>query len=396
MKIYKLKELIIDTINGEWGTEVEEGQQGVKVLRTTNFTNIGKLDLEKEVVLRDISTEKVDKKRLIKGDIIIEKSGGSKDQPVGRVVYFDEEDVYLCNNFTSVLRPNKELIEPKYLLYQLLILYRKKKVLKYQNQTTGIINLKLDKYLSGVSISVPSLEIQKKIVVVLDKVFSLIEKRQSQIAALDELLESTFVNLKNENSIEYRLVDICDINPPKNVDSNSEELVSFVPMSNVSETGELFLEQTSQIKEVYKGFTYFEENDVLFAKITPCMENGKGCLARNLVNKKGFGSTEFHVLRARDNNLSIWVYQLTKSKKFRNQAELIMTGSAGQKRVPKSFLENYKVCLPSENEIVKFNILYEDIRIMKIKMKECLEKEMVLYNSLLQKAFRGELFKEAK
>jgi len=88
MKFEKLTELIEERITGEWGQE--PGLSSVKVIRTTNFTNEGKLDLS-NVVERDVEEKKIEKKKLKKGDIIIEKSGGGPTQPVGRVVYFDIE-----------------------------------------------------------------------------------------------------------------------------------------------------------------------------------------------------------------------------------------------------------------------------------------------------------------
>ena len=143
-----------------------------------------------------------------------------------------------------------------------------------------------------------------------------------------------------------RLGDVCIINPKTPViDDNLT--VSFIPMPKVGENGEFDASEIKEYREVKKGFTYFQNGDVLFAKITPCMENGKGAVARKLENGIGFGSTEFHILRPKDGNvLSKWIYYLLSWSNFRKEAENNMTGSAGQKRVPKSFLENYNVMLP--------------------------------------------------
>ena len=143
-----------------------------------------------------------------------------------------------------------------------------------------------------------------------------------------------------------RLGDVCIINPKTPViDDNLT--VSFIPMPKVGENGEFDASEIKEYREVKKGFTYFQNGDVLFAKITPCMENGKGAVACMLENGIGFGSTEFHVLRPKDGNvLSKWIYYLLSWSNFRKEAENNMTGSAGQKRVPKSFLENYNVMLP--------------------------------------------------
>ena len=153
-----------------------------------------------------------------------------------------------------------------------------------------------------------------------------------------------------------KLADICEINPRSEVlDDNT--LVSFVAMPDVSEDGKINVDTHRTYGEVKKGFTNFKEGDVLFAKITPCMENGKGALATGLENGFGFGSTEFHVLRP---NAAIvlgqWLYYLTSWSAFRKDAEKHMTGSAGQKRVPKSFLEKYEVGLPPIDE-QKYQVL---------------------------------------
>ena len=143
-------------------------------------------------------------------------------------------------------------------------------------------------------------------------------------------------------------------------------LVSFVSMPDVSEDGKINVDTYRAYGEVKKGFTNFKEGDVLFAKITPCMENGKGALATGLENGLGFGSTEFHVLRPNATIvLGQWLYYLTSWSAFRKDAEKHMTGSAGQKRVPKSFLEKYEVDLPTiddqEYQVLQLNRIREII-----------------------------------
>ncbi|NNU90814.1 hypothetical protein [Anoxybacillus sp. CHMUD] len=96
MSRFKVIDLLENVVSGEWGQE-PTGSNDVKVIRTTNFSNDGRLDLNKEIVFRNIEEQKAIEKKLNYGDIIIEKSGGSPEQPVGRVVYFDiKNDIYLC------------------------------------------------------------------------------------------------------------------------------------------------------------------------------------------------------------------------------------------------------------------------------------------------------------
>lgn len=401
MKKYKLSEIFESPISGEWGSEIEEGTKGSNVLRTTNFTNLGRLDLS-DVVKRDIDLIKYENKMLKNGDIIIEKSGGSITQPVGRVVIFDidENEPYFCNNFTSILRPTDKL-KPKYALYLMKRLYDTRKVLNFQNQTTGIINLKLNDYISKTEVIIPTLDTQKKIIEVLDKSQELIDKRKEQIKLLDELVKSRFIEMfgnpfaDEKNFGINKLSDVTVINPKKlelkNIDKELE--VSFIPMENVGEKGELSLKNSKLLKEVYSGFTYFRNNDVLFAKITPCMENGKGAIAKDLINGIGFGSTEFHIIRPIDKKSNpYWIYNLTTLIEFRRLAERKMSGSAGQKRVPIDFLNSLLVVVPPielQNEFAEF---VQKVDKIKSQLEESLKELEDNFNSLMQKAFKGELF----
>lgn len=143
-----------------------------------------------------------------------------------------------------------------------------------------------------------------------------------------------------------RLGDVCEVNPRTNVENLDIE-VSFVPMSCISENGTLELLETRSFTEVKNGFTTFQDRDVIFAKITPCMENGKGAIVDRLCNGVGAGSTEFHVIRPDQSKvLSEWIFLFTKWDHFREEAKLNMTGSAGQKRVPKKFLLEHLLPLP--------------------------------------------------
>lgn len=143
---------------------------------------------------------------------------------------------------------------------------------------------------------------------------------------------------------EITLSEIAQVNPRRaHSQLNDSDQVSFIPMSDVDDSGRWIGRQTRLLKEVKHGYTYFEEGDVLFAKITPCMENGKGCLAVGLKRGIGYGSTEFHVLRAKPNGDERFVFQWTISKELRRRAAAQMTGSAGQQRVPAEFLEQYPI-----------------------------------------------------
>ena len=143
---------------------------------------------------------------------------------------------------------------------------------------------------------------------------------------------------------DIQLNELMEVNPlrPK-IDLNPTDEVSFIPMSDVSKRGQWVNHQSRRFGDVSRGYTYFKDGDVLFAKITPCMENGKGCYPRNLANGIGFASTEFHVMRAKENADASFLYQWSIYKSLRLKASATMIGSAGQQRVPASFLESFKV-----------------------------------------------------
>lgn len=165
---------------------------------------------------------------------------------------------------------------------------------------------------------------------------------------------------KQKNELK-KLGECCSINPRRpNINLHDTDKVSFVPMSAVSENGHLVDMIDEEYGKVKKGFTYFENNDVLFAKITPCMENGKGAIAHGLTNGIGMGSTEFHVLRPIDEISSpYWLLALTQMPVFRERAAKNMSGTGGQKRVGASYLEHFMVGLPSIEEQHHFEAIYK-------------------------------------
>jgi type I restriction enzyme, S subunit len=144
---------------------------------------------------------------------------------------------------------------------------------------------------------------------------------------------------------------ICDINPRLEKNLGLDLVCYFIPMDYVDEiSGTIRDRSVKPVSEVAKGYTAFIEGDVLFAKITPCMENGKCTIAKNLINGRRFGSTEFHVIRPTESITSNWIFYFLRQTKIRQDAERNMTGSAGQKRVPTQYLSELKIPLPSFEE----------------------------------------------
>lgn len=147
-----------------------------------------------------------------------------------------------------------------------------------------------------------------------------------------------------------KIEDICTLNPKIKNDLPLESLISFVPMSAVSTDGNIDLTDTL-IPSESKGYTLFQDGDILFAKITPCMENGKGAIAHGLLNGYGAGSTEFIVLRPNTDCVTAkWLYLYLSQRSFRWKCQQHMTGSAGQKRVPAKYLASCEIPIPIISE----------------------------------------------
>jgi type I restriction enzyme S subunit len=173
---------------GEWGSnQGTPGGLDTGVIRSANFTKNHQFNT-KEIVVRSIEERKRQRKLLCHGDILIEKSGGSPDQPVGRVLFYDLEGEHTCSNFISILRPSDQA-DPKFLYYSLCNLYERGVVKNYQQQTTGIINLQLGEYLRE-SIFLPPLPEQKKIAEILSGIDLQLASDIRKLDKLTKLLQA--------------------------------------------------------------------------------------------------------------------------------------------------------------------------------------------------------------
>ena len=194
-----------------------------------------------------------------------------------------------------------------------------------------------------------------------------------------------------------RLKHIAVINPSKSlvkkfVDEDIE--VSFVPMDSVR-LGNIKLDKTKKISEVIDGYTLFEENDIVMAKVTPCFENRNIAICKGLKNKIGFGSSELNTIRVYDNKDIKFMFYHLQEQKFMDTATYQMTGAGGLKRVPTSFLLNAQFTYPSDNEkymLVSYLENYID-KIDKIshKTKLQIEKLKEAKQSLISEAVTGKI-----
>ena len=187
----KLGELLLDTFSGEWGTE--KGESLIPVLRTSNFNEDGSFDYSTPA-MRCIPERKVTKKRMVRGDIILEKSGGTPKRPVGIMAFYDSDALALCSNFNQVLRFDADRILPKFAFHQLRWLKDRNAFYRYTRKTTGLQNLQMNK-LVELKLCVPQIEIQTSIAATLDEIVGNQRALQQGIAGFDSLAKSRFVEM---------------------------------------------------------------------------------------------------------------------------------------------------------------------------------------------------------
>lgn len=239
-------------------------------------------------------------------------------------------------------------------------------------------------YLGNVLLPIPPRAEQDQIVRYLDwkvsEINRLISVKKKQVSAYRELRKAIidqgilhgFKDSEIKDSGVYWLGEIpvdWDVLPLKRVcranasiaeavkARDDSDLVTFLPMENVSETGEIDCSIKKKIVDVRSGFSSFAKGDVVVAKITPCFENGKGACLDDLDTDIGFGTTEFINLRPSDRVLSKYLYMITMTRPFRKLGEEVMTGSAGQKRVSVNYIKNFTLGIPDTEE--QKNILVE-------------------------------------
>lgn len=367
----------------------DKGKSGIPITRIETIAN-GVID-EDSLGYANIYDEKYEDYYLKQNDILMSHINSMKH--LGKVAICNE-DKKIIHGMNLLNIRLKENILAKYVYYFFKTDSFRKQLHKISKQSVNQRSFNVND-LKKISIDLPDFRTQNRVADIMDKVEEIIDIRKKQIEQLDELVKSQFVEMfgdiktNNKNWKEYDTIgNICILNPRKSeIDGLGNIEVSFVPMQSVSDKGDIETKEIKLLNDVKKGFTYFRENDVLFAKITPCMENGKGAVAHGLKNTIGFGSTEFHVIRPTEKVNSVWMYTYTTFNSFRKEAEKKMTGSAGQKRVPISFFEKYKIAVPPIELQNKFGEFVKQVDKQKFEIQKSLEETQKLQESLMNKYF---------
>lgn len=290
---------------------------------------------------------------LRKNDVLMVKDGAT----TGKIGFWKYSYEAAVNEHVYIFRANKYI--ESYFLFRILQSEKFQDLLKpYKKGIIGGVSLEIQ----NIQIPLPPLEVQREIVAEIEGYQKLIDGCRQVIDAwkpdvegyLEEELKTYLAEHpeKQEELAEgwpmVKLGEVCEINPKKSevssIDGNI--LVSFLPMEDIGTEQDIFPSKEKKLKEVYKGYTYFKDNDVLIAKVTPCFENGKSGIARNLKNHIGFGSSELHVIRPSSVILPEFIYPFISSRQFLTNGKQKMTGTGGLQRLPKEFIQDFEVPLP--------------------------------------------------
>lgn len=327
----------------------------------------------------------------LKGQKLVMKKGdvlfGRRNTYLRRAAIAPHDGIFSAHGM--IFRPKTEVIDPDYFPFFIVSDYFMSAAIRISvGSLSPTVNWKT---LKELEFDIPSLEQQRESAKILKAANELKESYQALLLKTDDLVKSQFIEMFGRPGYDDKgwglttLGDCCELNPRRAQGIDDALEVSFLAMPSVSEDGHMDTKVIRPYSEVKKGFTYFSERDVLFAKITPCMENGKGAVAEGLSNGIGAGSTEFHVLRPIPQKSNpYWLYIITMFEAFRINARKVMTGTGGQLRVPISYLKDYPITLPPIELQNKFEKFYRQSDKSKFELKQAIEGVDILIKSMIQ------------
>ncbi len=358
---------------------------------------------EGKIELRDEGNTRTKMILIHPGDLVVSGINAAK----GAIAIYGEENggpAAATIHYGSYI-PNKKKVDIRYLWW--LLRSQTFRDILLQHVPGGIKTELKAKRLLPVPVPLPSVDDQQRIVGKIDELSRRVvasqvlfdETNKEIFLLIDSELRKVLLNAKFKKDWECGVISqFAEINPSRKGDINLayDQKVSFVPMSTVNETaGAITKVEVRPFYEVSKGYTWFKEGDVIFARITPCMQNGKSAIARNLENGHGFGSTEFHVLRPGPKISAEWLHLLVRHRDFRDDAASHFKGTAGQQRVPQSFLEQKEIVVPPIDEQKRIVDFFDSLRLKLSSIRSLRSESSVEFNallpSILDKAFKGDL-----
>ena len=391
----KLLSIIGKALSGEWGKDDATGN-GIPVLRTTNFTNEGSINFA-NIVTRIISKNTIGEKFLRSGDIIIEKSGGSDKQPVGRVIYYEgEENKYLFNNFTGLLRvKNKEKWIPKYVFYSLFANYWQGGTKAYENKTTGLHNLKLDSYIQDTDIKECSLEKQNQICITFDRLRNIIALRKSELNIFDNLIKARFVEMFGDpitNPKKWLTKPFLSMGTCKNgmnfhyddtgVEINCLGVGDFKDHAILTDTSSL---PKVSLNTMPSSEYLLQDGDIVFVR-----SNGnKRMVGRSIVVYPGIIPTTFSgfCIRYRLNVETVVIPYLLRVLKTDSVRRKMYGRGANIQNLNQQTLSSLVIPVPPLELQIKFASFVSQIDKSKVAVQQSLDKTQMLFDSLMQQYF---------
>ena len=387
----KLLEITGKAISGEWGQDDDSGT-GIPVLRTTNFTNEGFVNY-KNVVTRSITKKNIAEKYLRHGDIIIEKSGGSDKQPVGRVIFFEgEENKYLFNNFTGLLRiQNMEEWLPKYVFYALYAHYRNGGTRAFENRTTGLHNLQVDNYVKSVDVPKFSYQEQQHICKTLDHVRDAVAYREQQLSKLDELVKARFVEMFGDpvnNPFNWPTVELgqrCEIitgNTPSRAEpENYGTFIEWIKSDNINTPSTFLTVAQECLSEVgFQKCRFVESGSLLMT----CIAGSLNCIGNVAVTDRrvAFNQQINAITPTCDNVLYLYWLMILSKPAIHKTINMALKGI-----LSKSQLSSIRFPFPPIELQNQFAAFVEEIDKSKVEVQKALDQTQLLFDSLMQQYF---------
>jgi len=404
-----LDNLVIKMSNGANVKQYEE-KIGLPITRIETIWN-AEIDIKRVKYIKETDNEFIDKYSLINGDILF--SHINSDSHLGKTAIYRGHPETLIHGINLLLiRFFSDYLSSEFYNYYFQFLRTSGAFVEIAQRAVNQSSIN-QKKLKSLQFIVPPLNEQKRIVAKIEELFSELDKGLESLKHAQEqlkiyrqsILKNAFegkltAKWREENNLPFdwqtkTIKDLTIINPKhKDVDDACE--ISFVPMGALNqETAKIDEHECRKFGDVKKGYTHFAEDDILFAKITPCMENGKNGIARGLKNGLACGSTEFFVFRCNDELLPEYLLLKFRDTLFRRQAEANMTGAVGQRRVPKGWIEKVEINLPpiieQQKIIEEISILNDEIYHIEHDIADNLKRANVLRQAILKKAFSGKL-----
>ena len=343
-----LSSLIAESYPGEWGKEAKNNN-GVKVLRTTNFQNNGHIDYS-DVIVRYIEQKKIEKKCLRTGDIILERSGGTKDNPVGRVVLFEAEGEYMFNNFTQLLRPIKS-VNPYYLFFYLHTSYNadKASMRAMASQTTGIQNLNMTDYMAK-EIPLPSLEEQEQF----ERLY-----RQADKSKFDGF-KSQFLEQFRKDVTRKELSSLCDTFIDGDWIESKDQSESGIRLIQTGNVGSgVFVDKEDKARYINEetfsrlNCTAIESGDILISRLPDPV--GRACIIPKGIGK-AITAVDCSIIRTNKEILPEFLIGYTLTDDYQSQIKACLSGTT-RLRISRSNLGKIKIPVPDLDDQQQFVVI---------------------------------------